>query len=107
MAGDCDYRPRAYLNRVLDASSSTHSARAVLMVMCWQAEFDRPEVTITKPQIEEMTGLDRRTVMRGLRLLEAEGTITVLAHRLGGRGCAPRYRLCVAKGADNPAKGGA
>ncbi len=100
-----EYRPRQYLNRVLAASSSTHSARSVLIVMCWQAEFDRPEVTITKPQIAEMTGLTTQTVRVSLRLLCNTGSIEVLTNHLGGRGKAPTYRLIAPKGADYFAKG--
>jgi len=95
------------MNAVLKASRSTHSARAVLLVMCWRADFNRPEVTITKPQIAEETGLDRRTVLRALRVLESEGTVEIVHNKLGGRGNAPRYRLRVSKGGHNvPTKGG-
>jgi len=95
------YRPRQHLNRVLAASFSTHSARAVLMVMCWRAEFDRPEVTITVGQIQNSTGLARWTVQAALRQLKREGSIEVLSNRLGGRSNAPTYRLHVSKGANS------
>ena len=101
-----DYKPRAHMNAVLNASSSTHSARLVLLVMCWRAEFNRPEVTITKPQIAEETGLDRRTVLRAIRLLESEGTVEIVHNKIGGRGNAPTYRLKVSKGGHNVPKGG-
>ena len=95
------------MNAVLKASRSTHSARAVLLFMCWQADFNRPEVTITKAQIAEGTGLNRRTVLRALRVLESEGTVQIVHNKLGGRGNAPRYRLRVSKGGHNvPTKGG-
>ncbi|WP_424829983.1 hypothetical protein [Ruegeria sp.] len=101
-----EYRPRAYLNRVLDASTATHSVAHVLRVMCWQAEFDRPEVTISKPQIMEATGLCSDRVRIALRRLEDEGSIKVIYNGLGGRSRCPTYRLLVAqKGALNVAKG--
>ncbi len=101
-----EYRPRAYMNAVLKASSATHSARHVLHVMCWRAEFDRPEVTITKPQIAEETGLHVKTIREGIRALRTEGSIEVIHNRRGGRGNAPTYRLLVAtKGEHNVRKG--
>ena len=87
-----DYKPRSHMNAVLSDSRSTHSARLVLLVMCWRAEFNRPEVTITRPQIEEETGLSRWTVFEALRFLKHEGTITVLRNQRGGRGNANHGR---------------
>ena len=101
-----EYRPRAYMNRVLDASTATHSAAHVLRVMCWQAEFDRPEVSITKPQIVEMTGLHRVTVGKAIRSLKLEGSIEVIHNGLGGRSRCPTYRLLIThKGQHNLSKG--
>jgi len=94
------------MNAVLKASRSTHSARAVLLVMCWRAEFNRPEVTITKPQIADETGLSDWSIRKAIRQLESEGAIEVVRNRMGGRGKAPTYRLHVAKGGDNHRKGG-
>ncbi|WP_420011340.1 hypothetical protein [Tateyamaria sp.] len=74
-----EYKPYKHMNRVLAASSSTHSARLVLHVMIRRAEFDRPEVTITKPQIATETGLGCLDDIRVcLRVLESEGSIAVL-----------------------------
>ena len=101
-----EYKPRTYMNAVLRASRSTHSARAVLLVMCWQSEFNRPEVTITKPQIAQETGLSDWSIRMAIRRLKSEGSIEVVRNRLGGRGNAPTYRLNVSKGGDNQRKGG-
>ena len=105
MSGE-QYQSRRHLNRVLAASSSTHSARAVLMVMCWRSDFERPEVSITKPQIAEATGLHLESIRLAFRFLADEGSIEVIRNALGGRGNAPRYRLQIAhKGANNLGKG--
>ncbi len=100
-----EYRPRTHLNKVLAASFSTHSERHILLCLCWRAEFDRPEVTITKRQIAAMTGLSVGHIAASLRSLESEGSITVIRNRFGGRSRAPTYRLSPAKGSDNIAKG--
>ncbi len=101
-----EYRPRAYMNAVLKASSATHSARHVLHVMCWRAEFDRPEVTISKPQIAEETRLGLWSIRMALRLLEREGSIAVIRNKFGGGWTAPTYRLLVAhQGSDNHRQG--
>ncbi|MBD0864821.1 MAG: hypothetical protein GDA36_04010 [Rhodobacteraceae bacterium] len=93
------YQPRRYLNRVPGASTSKHSARAVLMVLCWRAE-----VRITKRQIAKMTGLKRTCIGNALRFLKAEGSIDAVEHQRGGRGNAPTYRLMISdKGRHNTA----
>ena len=103
---DETYKPRAYMNAVLKASSATHSAAHVLRVMCWRADWDRPEVTITKPQIADETGLKERAVQYALKLLREDQSIEVIHNGLGGRGNAPTYRLLVAdKGSNNCTKG--
>ena len=100
------YRYRKYCNAVMAASSSKHSTKHVLRIMCWQSEFDRPDVTITKPQLASLAGIHTETVRVALRYLEAEGSIKVIYNGLGGRGNAPTYRLLAArKGADYLDKG--
>lgn len=98
------YRARQHVNRVLKDSGSRLSQRLVLHVLCHAAEFDRPEVTITKPQIEDITGLAPNTVRAALRYLRAEGSIAPIRNVGGGRGNAVTYALQVpgqgAKSAD-------
>ena len=90
-----EYRSRTHMNRVLAAAQVSLSEQQVLMVMCWQAEFDRPEVTISKPQIAAMTGRHVKTVQICLRRLINRGIIKVIYNGLGGRSRCPTYRLIV------------
>ncbi|WP_424829961.1 hypothetical protein [Ruegeria sp.] len=102
-----EYRSRTYLNRVLAASEVIQSTKNVLLVLCWQAEFDRPEVSITKDQIMRRAGVSKSTVRRALRCLESVGSIEVIYNGLGGRSRCPTYRLLVAKkGGHGEPKGG-
>jgi len=70
-------------------------SRIVLDCLCDRAEFDRPQVTITKPQIVKHTGLERKAVQRGLQYLRELGVIDVLRGIEGGRGKAVTYALVV------------
>ncbi|WP_420012155.1 hypothetical protein [Tateyamaria sp.] len=99
------YGRQSYLNDVLAASSSTHSAKHVLHVMFCRSEFDRPEVTIKKRQIAKDTGLRRESIRLALRFLEAEGTIAIISGGRGGRSVPVTYKLLIAKGTNNRAKG--
>ncbi|WP_420011339.1 hypothetical protein [Tateyamaria sp.] len=74
--------------------------------MVLQAEFDRPEVTITKPQICKETGVHPKTVQKALKFLKKEGFIKVIYNGYGGRSNAlSTYRFLVPKGAHNAPKG--
>lgn len=87
------YRPRRHINRVLGGSKSRHSTRLVLEILCRLAEFDRPEVTVTKPQLRDESGLCANTVRAAMRELREAGTIVPIKNKLGGRGNAVTYRL--------------
>lgn len=101
-----DYRPRQHINRVLAGSQARHSSRAVLMHLCHMAEFDRPEVTITRPQIEASLGYCTKTVKMALKELREEGSIKPIQGFAGGRGNAVTYSLIpVGQGAQQPAQG--
>ncbi|PIE10518.1 MAG: hypothetical protein CSA72_08405 [Rhodobacterales bacterium] len=93
MSGQGQYRPRMHINRVLSASGSRLSARIVLQCLCHNAEFDRPEVTISRPQIAEQTLLCRNSILDALKILKEEGSITPIRNLAGGRGKAVTYRL--------------
>ncbi|MBD0865329.1 MAG: GntR family transcriptional regulator [Rhodobacteraceae bacterium] len=60
--------------------------------MYWQAEFDRPVVTITKRQIAKITELKKTIIREALKFLKAEGLIEVIENRSGGRSRVPTYR---------------
>lgn len=92
------YTHQGHTNRVLAASKSRNGQRMVLLEMCRNAEFDRPEVTITKPQICNFTDLDRKTVQRAIRFLIEEGSIRAIRNPQGGRGVAVTYELVIVGG---------
>lgn len=89
------YTPAGHADRVLKASRSRCSARAVLLEACRRAEFDRPETTFTKDQMQRSLGYSRRTIQLALQFLRAEGTLDPIRHFEGGKGHAVTYRLKV------------
>ncbi len=108
-----EYRHRTHINAVLGGSQARHAARSILQAFCHFAEFDRPECTVTKPQLEKHCRLCAKTVKIGLRFLKDEGSIQPIRHVVGGRGHAVTYRLCavgqgaqVAPGAAKSSAGG-
>lgn len=88
-----DYRPRQHINRVLAGSAARLSARTALEALCRLAEFDRPEVTFSKPQLQRETRLSESSVDRAIRELRAEGSIEPIQGLAGGRSRAVTYRL--------------
>ena len=62
--------------------------------MCDRSEMDRPEVTISKREIEAKTGLCKKTIKKALQHLRALGVILPLKGFEGGSGVATTYRLC-------------
>lgn len=88
-----EYRHRTHINQVLAGSQASHGARSILQAMCHFAEFDRPEVTITKPQLGEHCRLCRKTIQRGLQFLKDECSIKPIRNVVGGRGNAVTYSL--------------
>ena len=95
------YPRQSYLNKVLEQSKATHSARMVLQTMCWHSEFDKAEVTITRPQIQKITGLSRNTVLAAYKALKLEGSIVAVRNQVGGAGRATTYALrAIGQGAD-------
>tara|TARA_R110002073_G_scaffold46499_2_gene126860 strand:+ start:6557 stop:6997 length:441 start_codon:yes stop_codon:yes gene_type:complete len=89
------------LKKSAKASGVRMGAMIVLQHLCSRAEFDRPEVTITKPQIVRDLGIDQNTAQRGLSKLRALGVIVPIKGFEGGRGVPVTYRL-VDIGDDKP-----
>lgn len=95
------YKRQSYLNKVMAQSRAKNGAALVLREMCWHSEFDRAEVTITRPQIQKLTGLGRSTVLRAYKFLKAEGSIVAVRNQVGGAGRATTYALrAIGQGAD-------
>ena len=93
------YRRQTHLNSVLRASAARYTGWAILEALCRLSEFERPEVTITKDQLEREARRTLKCIKRGLQELRDEGTIVPVKNFAGGRGNAVTYRLCIAKGA--------
>lgn len=87
---------RRHLNNVLRTSRASYGTYAVLEALIRKAEFDRPEVTITKPQLEIEARRTPKTIKKALKELRDEGSIVPIRNFVGGRGNAVTYRLCVA-----------
>lgn len=95
------YPRQSFLNKVLDQSGAKHGARQVLQCMCHNSAFDKPEVTITRPQIQAQTRLSRNTVLAAYKQLKAEGSIKAVRNAVGGNGRATTYALrAIGQGAD-------
>ncbi|MBI1220131.1 MAG: hypothetical protein GC186_16460 [Rhodobacteraceae bacterium] len=93
------YRRQRHVGAVVAGSGTRHSTRLVLEILCRLSEFDRPEVTTTKPQLVEESGLYRDTVYAAIRELREAGIILPVRNAKGGRGNAVTYRL-LARGAE-------
>lgn len=89
------YNHARHTGQVVKASKARNGGKTVLFYMCSRAEFDRPEVTITKEQIQNVTGQDRKTVQRALAFLRDEGSIVPIDGFAGGKGRAVTYKLVV------------
>lgn len=87
------YSHGSHVHFVMKSSKARCGARSVLGVLCLRSEFDRPEVKITKDQLAEFTGLERKAVQKALRDLREEGVIVPIRNFEGGRGNAVTYRL--------------
>jgi len=98
MAKDDVYRHRTHINAVLRGSCAGYAGWAVLEALCRLAEFDRPEVTVTKKQLQSEAKRGITQTKAGLKFLREEGTIVPIRNFQGGRGNATTYRLCVAGG---------
>ena len=92
---DGKYSHARHVHRVLKASKSRCAARTVLLEACRRADFGKPETTVTKSQIEEALGYDRKTIQRALKFLKDEGSLFPARNVEGGRGKAVTYRLQV------------
>lgn len=98
-----DYSHGSHTTKVIRASRARCGARSVLLALIARAEYQKPEVTITKAQIARLTGLERKAVQKALVFLRSEKTIVPIAHFEGGRGNAVTYRLeIVGQGAETP-----
>lgn len=92
---DGKYSHARHVDRVVKASKSRCAARTVLLEACRRADFKKPETTVTKNQLEEMLGYDRKTIQRALKFLKDEGSLLPVRNVEGGRGKAVTYRLQV------------
>jgi hypothetical protein len=90
-----DYSYASHTHKVLQASKATRAARAVLAEMCRSSEFNKPTVTITKPQLVDACRYSMKTIKEALKVLLEEGSIEGIMNQQGGRGVAPTYRLVV------------
>ena len=88
-----EYSHGSHTLKVMKGSKARCGGRSVLSVMCMRSEFKKPEVTITKQQLANLTGLERKAVQRALVFLRDEGSIIPIAHFEGGSGHAVTYRL--------------
>ena len=89
------YKSGYHLPRVKKAAKVRMGEWQVLSALCDRSEYDRPEVTITKNQIHEITGLERKAIQRGLAGLRAKGVIEPILGFAGGKGVAVTYRLVI------------
>jgi hypothetical protein len=87
------YSHARHIDKVLKASKARCAARAVLLEACRRAEFDRPETTFTKDQLQRSLGYTLKTIKAALQELRAEGSLAPIRHFEGGRGNAVTYRL--------------
>lgn len=89
------YSHASHIDKVLKASKAParQVARAVLQEACRRAEFDKPETTFTREQIEKAIRAERKSVQRGLKFLKDEGSLLPIRKIEGGRGNAVTYRL--------------
>ncbi len=87
------YSHASHTTKVLKSSKARCGQRMVLQCMCARADFKKPEVVITKNQISDYTGLERKAVQRAIKFLREEGTIRPIAGERGGKGVAVRYQL--------------
>jgi hypothetical protein len=67
----------------------------VLLEACRRADFKKPETTVTKNQLGEVLGYDRKTIQHALKVLKDEGSLLPVRNVEGGRGKAVTYRLQV------------
>lgn len=87
------YKSGRHLPAVKRAAGVRLGTWLVLAALCDRAEYDSPTVTITKDQISEITGLERKAVQRGLSKLRAKGVIVPTQGFAGGKGVAVTYTL--------------
>ena len=88
------FRARAYFDHVLKSSPFTGSTQAVLMALCWAADFNSPTSKITKNQIAAKSGIkQQRTVRQCLGRLKEAGLIRTISGGAGGAGVAPTYEI--------------
>lgn len=100
MSGD-RYKSGGHLPRVKSAAKVRMGEWQVLSALCDRSEYDRPEVTITKNQIHEITGLERKAIQRGLAGLREKGVIVPTQGFAGGKGVAVTYSLVIVGQGDN------
>lgn len=89
------YSHAGHVDRVCKASAAKNSARAVLLEACRRASHNAPETTFTKDQLCDTLGFTRRTVMKALQDLRAEGSLIPIRNHAGGRGNATTYSLVI------------
>lgn len=83
------------------ATETQNKAYDILRIIWDEAEFDKPECTITKEQIMAEARCCLKVVKRALKQLRDEGSLKAIYIR-GGRGIPTKYRLGVAGSAQTP-----
>lgn len=83
------------------ATKTENTAYAILRLIWDEAEFDKPECTITKEQIMAKAKCSLDTVKDALKELRDEGSLKPIYIK-GGRGIPAKYRLSVAGQAHTP-----
>lgn len=83
------------------ATKTENTAYAILRIIWDEAEFDKPECTITKEQIMASARCGLTVVKQALKELRDEGSLKEIYIK-GGRGIPSKYRLSVAGQARTP-----
>jgi diadenosine tetraphosphate (Ap4A) HIT family hydrolase len=87
------YSHASHIKAVIAASRARCGARLVLYEICHKADFYSPNCAFTKQNIEDMTGLERKSIMRALKFLRIEGSIIAISGQKGGRGIVTHYQI--------------
>lgn len=77
------------------ATKAKYSTARILEKMWDEADFDRPQVTITKEQLMALCGCGLTITKHALAELRAEGSIKPFKGWEGGRSKPTTWRLCV------------
>ncbi|NVK16717.1 MAG: hypothetical protein HWE35_21300 [Rhodobacteraceae bacterium] len=85
------------------ATKARYTAARILEKMWDEADFDRPQVTITKEQLMAKCGCGLTITKQSLAALREEGSIKPMKNWQGGRNIPTTWRLCVSGCETTPA----